>query len=76
MVCSKCLRDHYAGRAKTCSHGSILGRGFVKGVCVDCGREVAATADDYLHCPSGERVAKPIVTSMVSSLAGSRIVAE
>jgi hypothetical protein len=55
MVCSGCLKTHYAGEAKSCSHGVILGGGFRHGACADCGREVAATADDYLHCPSGVR---------------------
>lgn len=55
MICTECLMRVYGGEEKCCSHGVILGGGYVRGACAECGREVSATATDHLHCPSGPR---------------------
>jgi len=56
MVCKPCLRTHFGGSEKSCSHGWDLMAGKPRGgVCSRCG----AQAGD-LHCPDGPEM--PVIT--------------
>ena len=49
MVCKDCLREHWGGSEKSCSHGWDLVAGKPRtGTCSKCGKQA-----DSLHCPDG-----------------------